>query len=99
MSARESFRQTLRRAKAGNAEAQYRVGQSYAEGRGVTRDLAEAVKWFREAAEQENALAQDRLGVCFFLGKGVEYDAAEAVKWFRRAADRGNDRLAVSRMV
>ena len=89
LSARESFRAALRKAQAGDAEAQFQVGQSYAEGRGVTRDLAEAAKWYRKAAEQENAAAQDGLGICFFRGKGVEYDAAEAVKWLRKAANQG----------
>jgi TPR repeat protein len=34
----------------------------YIEGHGVPQDTAEAVKWFRRAAEQGDALAQGELG-------------------------------------
>lgn len=36
----------------GNASAQARIGQMYREGSGVPRDYAEALKWFRKAADQ-----------------------------------------------
>src|SRR5512139_2231427 len=39
-------------AESGDAGAQFRIGTMYAEGLGVTRDDAEAAKWFRRAAEQ-----------------------------------------------
>jgi TPR repeat protein len=38
----------------------------YADGRGVPQDHAEAVRWYRLAAEQGNAFAQFRLGVMLF---------------------------------
>jgi TPR repeat protein len=61
----------------------------YAEGRGVPQDNAEAVKWYRRAAEW-NADAQYNLGLMYAEGRGVPLDDAEAVKWYRRAADQGN---------
>jgi TPR repeat protein len=88
--ARQAFREALRKAQGGSAEAQCQVGQFYAEGPGVSRDLAEAVKWYRRAADQGNVAAQNQLGICLYRGKGVEYDPTEAVKWFRKAADQGN---------
>jgi len=76
-------------AKQGNAEAQYRLGNMYDDGKGVTQDYAEAVKWFRLTAAQGKAEAQTNLGVMYKDGQGVAQDYAEAVKWFRLAAVQG----------
>lgn len=48
-------------AEKGNAEAQYNLGLCYARGDGVPRDFAEAVKWYRKAAEQNHTGAQYNL--------------------------------------
>ena len=61
----------------------------YSTGLGVSQDDAEAVTWYRLAAEQV-AEAQLRLGVAYTFGVGVSQDFAEGVKWFRRAAEQGN---------
>ncbi|NNE84348.1 MAG: hypothetical protein HKN28_10295, partial [Alphaproteobacteria bacterium] len=44
-------------AKQGNGGAQYKLGVSYANGRGVTRDYVEAYKWLNIAGAQNNAKA------------------------------------------
>ena len=64
------------------------AGVAYDTGCGVAKDAAEAVKWYRKAAEQGLALAQDFLGRSYFHGEGVAKDAVEAVKWFRKAAEQ-----------
>ena len=61
----------------------------YAKGQGVRRNYAEAVKWYRLAAEQGYAAAQYNLGVSYDKGRGVPQDDAEAVKWYRLAAEQG----------
>ncbi|HPY32028.1 MAG TPA: tetratricopeptide repeat protein, partial [Verrucomicrobiota bacterium] len=66
------------------------LGVCYRDGAGVACDLAEAVKWFRKAADQGDALGQFELGLCYRDGEGVARDRAEAVKWFRKAADQGH---------
>ncbi|MDB2497155.1 sel1 repeat family protein, partial [Verrucomicrobiales bacterium] len=50
---------------------------------------AEAVKWYRLAADQGYAIAQNSLGACYANGEGVPKDYKEAVKWYRLAADQG----------
>ena len=45
-------------AEQGDAFAQYNVGFMYANGLGVPQDDAEAVRWYRLAADQGNADAQ-----------------------------------------
>src|SRR6266481_3770679 len=73
----------------GDAKAQYELARAFFSGTlGVAKDEAEAVKWFRKAAEQNVADAQYNLGVCYANGQGVTEDAAEAVKWFRKAAEQ-----------
>jgi len=62
----------------------------YANGQGVPQDSAEALKWYRKAAEQGNAAAQFNLGVMYDNGQGVPQDRAEALQWFRKAADQGS---------
>ena len=56
---------------------------------GVLKDDAEAVQWYRKAAEQGNDSAQWRLGLMYAAGEGVLKDHAEAVRWFRLAAEQG----------
>jgi hypothetical protein len=64
----------------------------YANGRGVAQDAAEAVRWYRKAAEQGDADGQFNLGVMYANGRGVAQDAAEAVRWYRKAAEQGDAR-------
>ena len=73
----------------GDAEAQYRLGTLYAEGKGVAQNDATAMTWFKRAAEQGNALAQYNAGASYAAGLGVGKNEADAAKWFRRAADQG----------
>ena len=61
----------------------------YDNGRGVVKDYAQAVKWYRLAAEQGHELAQFALGSMYFNGKGVVQDYAQAVNWYRLAAEQG----------
>ena len=56
---------------------------------GDPKDYAEAVKWYREAAEQGNAKGQFNLGMMYNKGQGVPQDYAEAAKWYRKAAEQG----------
>jgi hypothetical protein len=50
------------KAEKGDAESQFRLGRMYDEGDGITKDLSEAVKWYRKAAEQGSLEAQVALG-------------------------------------
>src|SRR6266566_4584353 len=76
----------------GDAKAQYELGRAFFSGTlGVAKDEAEAVKWFRKAAEQNVADAQYNLGVCYDSGEGVAKDEVEAYKWWLLAAGQGND--------
>ncbi len=61
-----------------------------AAGQGVPQDDAEAVLWWRLAADRRGAFAQVRFAWLVAEGKGVQQDFAEAVRWWRRAPDQGH---------
>jgi TPR repeat protein len=52
-------------------------------------DYAEAVRWYRLAADQGYAYAEYNLGWMYDKGEGVPQNDAEAVRWYRLAADKG----------
>ncbi len=64
------------------AIAQNDMGIMYRQGWGVTQDSAEAVNWFRRAADQDFVAAQNNLGDMYAVGLGVPRDYDEAVKCF-----------------
>jgi uncharacterized protein len=57
----------------------------YAFGYGVPQNYAEAVKWYRKAAEQSDAEAQAFLGMMYGTGRGVPVDYIKAHMWFSLA--------------
>ena len=76
-------------AEQGLAEARNNLGVAYYNGRGVPKDYAESMKWYRMAAEQGLAQAQNNLGVAYRKGEGVPQDYPESMKWFLMAAEQG----------
>ena len=58
-------------AKAGNAEAQFRLGVMYGNGDGVALDHAAAVDWFEKAAAQGHVYAAGRLSAETARGIGA----------------------------
>lgn len=68
----------------------YSTSWRCANGRGVPQSDAEAVKWYRKAAEQGYMYGQYNLGGMYEAGLGVPRDDGEAVKWFRKAAEQGH---------
>ena len=80
-------------AEAGNADAQYLVGRMYEKGRGVKKDKAKILTWYRRAAEGGNAKAQYKLGAGYAMGfTGLEQNNEKAKKWIRMSAEQGYDR-------
>jgi len=73
--------------KFGLLKAQYRLGNMYYYGHGVEKNLVEAVRWFRKAAEYDRA--QYMLGLSYANGNGVEKNLVAAARWYRKAAEQG----------
>ena len=59
----------------------------YRDGSGVSRDYAQALEWYRKAADQGEAAALFNLGVTYDNRRGVSQDYSQAFAWYRKAAD------------
>ena len=80
-------------AKQGHVEAQYWLGEMYANEYVdvLPQDYVKAIHWYRLAAERGHLLAQVDLGYLYETGgHGIQQDFAEAVRWYRMAAQQGN---------
>jgi TPR repeat protein len=64
----------------------------YTSGDGVPQDYAEAVRWYRLAAEQGSAVAQSHLGFMYAVGDGVPKDLVYSYMWLDLSAAHGNAR-------
>ncbi len=84
-------------AENGYADAQYKLGFMYEEGRGVPLDGIESAKWYRKAARQGHAAAQRSLGLKYEYGQGVPQDKVLAHMWFSLSAANGDKFAAKSR--
>ena len=93
------FAETLRLAQEGNAASQFNLGWMYDNGEGVPRDDAEAIRWFRLAADQGNAVAQYNLGLMYATGEGVPINYVTAYAWFNIAAASGNEKAISNRSI
>lgn len=75
-------------AAAGDADAQFNLGQAYKLGRGVPMNMAQAERWYALAAHQGHRQAEDNYGLILFQnGK-----RADAVKWLEKSSQRGEAR-------
>ena len=88
---RSLFEEIKIEAEKGDADAQNELGFAYANGEGVVKNEAEAVKWYRKAADQGYARAQFNLGDMYGNGEGVPKSEAEAYKWYLLAGAQGDE--------
>ncbi|MBS0374948.1 MAG: SEL1-like repeat protein [Proteobacteria bacterium] len=70
------------------------LGVLYGTGIGVRRDAAEAVRWYRRAAEYGAPAAEFNLAFALQRGDGVLPDEHGAALWYERAANHGNAEAA-----
>ena len=75
------------------AEANLNLGDMYRDGDGVPKDDAEAVRWYRLAAEQGHARAAYNLGLMYETGEGVPQDYVRAHMWYKLAGSRSTRTL------
>eukprot|EP00952_Eustigmatos_sp_NYUAD-ZCMA_P009262 38300-Eustigmatos_ZCMA.PRE.1 len=62
----------------------------YAEGRGVDKDMRQAVTLFEMAVEASNPQGMFNLGMCYKKGEAVHQDMGKPVGLFERAARLGH---------
>ena len=74
------------KASSGDAYSQFQLGIAYQDGKDISKDCAEAVKWFRKAADQGSGHGFLSLGLMYHIGDCVPQDYAEAYVWYSLAA-------------
>lgn len=74
----------------GVLEAVFLLGTAHDEGLGEPENPAEALTWFRRAADRGHVLAQHNVGNAYAAGRGVAKDEAAAVTWWLKAAGQGD---------
>ena len=77
-------------ATAGDAKAQFYLGHFFELGPNATRNLAQAVDWYRKGADQNYAPAQVDLAYMLRYGHGVPKDPAAATALYLKAASQGD---------
>jgi len=81
----EELNDLLSKARSGDAEAQFWLGNIYSEGRLAPKDSEEAARWWLKAAEQGYAPAQRAYGLA---SRAENRPVAE--RWLLRAAEQGD---------
>lgn len=77
-------------ARAGNAEAQFRLGVMYGNGDGVGLDYEQARAWFEKAIGQGHENATITLAWMYANGTGVGVDEGRARELYLQAARKGS---------
>ena len=71
-------------------KSQYTRGLARENGADVPVDFKEAVRLYRQAADQGYAPAQARLAYAYEYGNGMDVDYAQAMQLYRKAAEQGD---------
>jgi TPR repeat protein len=84
----EQFEALYEKAKNGDPDAQYSIGQSH-EHQGK---ILKALKWYQEASNKGQSDAQYRIAEIYSSGRGVQKNIIEAIKWYKKLAVNGHQR-------
>ena len=76
------------KAQAGDAEAEFQLGEAYRSGRSVAPDPETAIMWYRRATVAGHIRASEELGFALF----AHGDRREAMPYIEKAAARGEAR-------
>lgn len=86
-----AFEKALANAESGDADAQHQLGGLYLAGEGTEKSMAEAVKWYTAATEQDHVDALVTLGSLHLQGLAPGANATEGFRLFKLAADTGDE--------
>ena len=85
-----AYREFLPIAQAGDRRAAYYLGLMHWDGKGVEKNIDDAVDWLAQAAAQGHTGAQLSLGLAYERGQGVERNDHLGAQWMSEAAAGGN---------
>ena len=95
--ATKKYAEYLEQAQQGHADAQYQLGISYSQGKGVSIDKAEALGWFLKAAEQGHSDALFKLAKIYELGSDIEQNFVLAQTFYNLSEVAGNKNASTSK--
>lgn len=77
-------------AERGSSLAQRTLGKRFATGtKGATKDMGQAIYWWKMAADNGDPMAQFNLGMAYLQGAGTSQDRVRAHMWLSLAAASG----------
>ena len=79
----------IKKAEAGDHNAEYRLGICLYNGEGIKSNDIEAIKWLNKAAEAGLPSAQTLLGLIYSSGEGINKNLKKAFEWYIKAAAKG----------
>ena len=85
----KEFARTLAAARQGDATAMERVADFYAAGEGTKPNAAQAVEWYKNAAQKENNTAAWKLAQLYIEGKEIPQNLEQAANYVELAAQGG----------
>lgn len=86
---RHAVATSLQKASQADVESMNQLGIRYARGRGVAKNYAIAMKWFRRSALEGYAPAMANLGTLYQMGEGRRRNYRRAYAWLRAALALG----------
>ena len=81
----EEMKRWQPKAEAGDAEAQFQLGQMYALGHGFKQNFKTAAEWYEKAAQQSHAKARTALGLLYSFGV-ISSEKDNETDWLEKAA-------------
>ncbi len=76
------LRELQGRAEVGDTAAMVDLADAYLDGNGVSKDISQAIFWYRKAADAGNTAGMGKLALKYMFGEGVEQDDGQAAGWF-----------------
>ena len=84
----------VKKAFAGDAEAQFQLAECYNKSTATPEQRAEAAYWYLQSARQGHVVAMLILGEFYLQGIAVPQSDRDAVRWLYRSAKRGHTKAA-----
>ncbi len=82
--------QVIQKAVLGDSTVQFQLGQAYQQGVGVTKNMQQAISYYKKAAAQLELRAEYNLGLIYLQGLAGKPDYPAALGWLTHAAFKGN---------
>lgn len=78
-------------------EKSFQKGNLYFDGDKVPQDFAQAIQWYRQAAEEGHYQAQHKLGLLYYQGQHIPQDFVQAYMWLLLASAQGKKEAVEAR--